>query len=517
LIPALAICLCAASPIVNAQSSKEIRHLSLHDAIKAALENNLAIEVDRTSWRGTRQAGTLSEEATFDWQLNTSFSNSWSQASTSNIGSQLIGEDALNVLQDITSTTNSRNISASLSKSFQWGGTAQFQYTPRFSSTDTDVKFTLLDPPYTDLPSKQSGTPNPWSGSWGFTYSQDLLRGFGHKYATAQLVIARRSLDTADANFRRMLQNQIARIERVYWDLVNAQMNLVNARQSLELAETQLRENKIRAETGILAPIDVVQSESSVAQREVTVIQAEATLLNAKDTFIREVYSTTERPDEIELTDAPMVAPSMPTEAAAIETAINNRVELLISRISLENAKLNEEVAQSNLRPRLNASVAYNGSATSAADFGSINSDLIAFRYPGLNANLTFSMPLMNKSARAADIRARASRRSAELALRDQENAIILEVRTAYRNLQTAEKSIKATKKARDFAKVSFDAEQVRFQNEISTNYRVQQEQVNLDNAITAETNAKISYANAQTTLQLAMGTLLEHRNIRVQ
>jgi hypothetical protein len=31
------------------------------------------------------------------------------------------------------------------------------------------------------------------------------------------------------------------------------------------------------------------------------------------------------------------------------------------------------------------------------------------------------------------------------------------------------------------------------------------------------ETNARIAYANAQTALQQAMGTLLEFRNIRVQ
>jgi outer membrane protein TolC len=516
LMPTLAICLCAISPAIDAQDASNVRRLSLTDAIEAALKNNLAIESGRNSWRGTREAGTLSEEAAFEYQLSSSFSNSWSQSGGSSILNQLYEGENVSILQDSTSTTNSRNLSASLSKPFQWGGTAQFQYSPRFSSTNQDTKLTLLDPPYTAIPSSPRITPNPYGGSWSFSYSQSLLRS-GRKAATAQLVIARRGLVTSDANFRRTLQTQIARIESVYWNLVNAQMSLTNARNSLELAESNLRENKIRAETGILAPIDVVQSEAAVAQREVSVIQAEAGLLNAKDTFIREVYSTTERPDEVELTDAPIVTPMTPTEAAAIETALNNRVELISSRNALEDAKLNEDIAKINLRPTLDASVAYNGGATSASDFGSINSDLFAFRYPGFNINLNFRMPLQNKSARSQDIRARVNRRTAELNLRDQENAIILEVRTAYRNLQTAEKSIIATEKARYHQKLVYDAEVVRFQNEISTSYRVQQEQVNLDNAINTETNARISYANAQTSLQQAMGTLLDFRNIRVQ
>jgi outer membrane protein TolC len=518
LIPALAICLCAMSTAIDAQDASKAVKLSLADAIEAALKNNLAIESGRISWRGTREAGALSQEAAFDYRLTSSFSNSWSQSGTSGVDTILVGDELINVQRDTTTTSNSRNFSAGLTKTFQWGGQAQFSYTPSFSSMDTELKYTMLDPPYTPLPGRtQPPTANPWGGRWSFGYSQDLLKT-GRRYTTAQLVIAKRGLDTSDATFRRTLQTQIARVESVYWSYVNAQMTLSNALQSLALAKTQLRENNIKAETGILAPIDVVQSEYDVAQREVTFIQAETNLLNAKDTFVREVYSTTkERPDEIELTDAPAVAPLTLTEAAAIETALNNRSEIITRRNALEDAKLNEENAKLDLRPTLTASLAYNGGAASAPGFGSINSDLFAFRYPGFNINLNFSMPIQNKSAQAQSIRARVSRRAAELDMRDQENAITLEVRNAYRNLQTAEKSIAASETARRLAQLTYDAEVTKFKNELSTNFQVSTRQANLDTAMNNETNARIAYANAQTALQQAMGTLLEFRNIRVQ
>jgi outer membrane protein TolC len=94
---------------------------------------------------------------------------------------------------------------------------------------------------------------------------------------------------------------------------------------------------------------------------------------------------------------------------------------------------------------------------------------------------------------------------------------VTLDVRTAYRNLRAAEKSITASEKSRILAQATYDAEQMRFANGLSTNFIVLQRQNDLDNARTAELNAKIAYVNAQTALQQAMGTLLEYRDIKVK
>ena len=516
-IPTLAICMCVVSPIASAQGAKDVKRLTLHDAIQAALANNLAIEVSRTNWRGAKEAGTLVEEAGFEFILGASGTGGWSKSgSSSNNPYNQPGIGSFDAETVTSSYSNNRNLSLSIQKAFTWGGSAQLSYSPRYSGSSSETSITFLDPTI-DAIYRRTINSTPYSGSWGLSYSQNLLRGFGNKVNTASLVIAQRGLVTADANFKRAVQDQVVAVESVYWNLVRAQMNLVNQRQSLELAERLLKENQIRVETGILAPIEVTSSKASVAQREASIIQAEADFQNAKDTFIRTVYSTTERPDDIELIDTPVVSQLTLEEKGAIETALKNRTELLNRRLELENAKLQEEVAQSNLKPTLSASIAYNGSAQSSPSFGPINSDITAFRYPGYNINVNFNMPLQNKSARASDIRARANRRASELSLRDQELAITLDVRTAYRNLLTAEKSIIATEQSRILAQETYDAEQMRLTNGLSTNFVVSQRQNELDNAKTVELNAKISYANAQTALQQAMGTLLNHRNIRVQ
>jgi len=516
-ISTLAICMCVLSPNASAQSAKGVQRLSLQDAIQAALANNLAIEIQRTSWQGVKEAGTMNEESAFEWTLGATGRMSWTKSGSYSENVYLQDGQQLPVGQDRVTTTSTNSFSTSIQKAFKWGGSAQFTYSPSYNGSNTDIISTLLDPPYTVFPTVSSENKNPYSGSMGITYTQSLLKGFGTKIATAQLIIAQRNLVAADANFKKVVQDQVAVIEAIYWNLVYAQMNLFNATQTLEIAKRLLRENQIRVETGVLAPIEVTSSEASVAQREVAIIQAEAAFLNAKDTFLRTVYSTTERPEEIELTDAPVVSQLNLEEGDAIENALKNRVELFTRRIDLQNAKLSEEVAHSNLKPTLNASMGYNGAVSPAAGFGTVNSDIFGFRYPGYNVNLTFSMPLQNKSARATDIRARASRRSAELSLKDQELAITLDVRTAYRNLKAAEKSIVASEKSRILAQETYDAEQMRFANGLSTNFVVLQRQNDLDNAKTAELNAKITYVNAQTALQQAMGTLLDYRHIQVK
>ena len=518
MIPTLAFCLCAISSMGNAQAQNSPKKLlSLQDAIQAALQNNLSLEMQRTTWRGTLSAGTMSAEAAFELSLGANMGIGWSRSGSSTNTTLPIGGESVNVLQETSGTNNNRNVSLTLSKPFQWGGTANFSYSPRYSSSSSETTYTLLDPPNTVYPGRSNTTPTPWSGQWSFGYTQDLLRNFGRKSATADLVIARRGLDTANANFRNQLQTQVADVERVYWALALAQMNLSIAQQSLELSQRQLRENKIRNENGVIAPIDVTNSEAEVARQEVTIINAETSLKDAKENFFKVVFATTDVPDDIELTDTPTVSQLTLNEQTAIETAFNNRAEIRTSRTALQDAKLREELAHSNLKPTLRAQVTYNGSANSAVDISTINSDLTSFRYPGLNASLNFSMPLLNKAAKAQEINAMTNRRRAELTLKEQENTITLEVRQALRGLQSAEKSMAAAEKSLKYSQAAFDAAQMKYLEGLGTQLDVLTRQRDLDNAKTQNANAKIQYANAQTTLRRVMGTLLEYRNIVVK
>ncbi len=61
-------------------------------------------------------------------------------------------------------------------------------------------------------------------------------------------------------------------------------------RQSLDLAQRSLKENRARVEIGTMAPIDIVQAEAEVAQREEAVILAEAAIARAEDALRALIY-----------------------------------------------------------------------------------------------------------------------------------------------------------------------------------------------------------------------------------
>ncbi len=114
-------------------------------------------------------------------------------------------------------------------------------------------------------------------------------------------------------------------------------------------------------------------------------------------------------------------------------------------------------------------------------------------------------------------MQADANLRSSELGLRDEELQVRLDVRQAYRNLEAFSRGVAAAEKTRQYQEQALDAEQKKFENGMSTNFLVLQQQTALTNARTAEIQAKINYATGITALEKAVGHLLEARNLNLQ
>jgi outer membrane protein TolC len=146
-----------------------------------------------------------------------------------------------------------------------------------------------------------------------------------------------------------------------------------------------------------------------------------------------------------------------------------------------------------------------------------VNGDLLQSRNPGYTVGLNFAYPLQGKAAAGNQAFARANRRSSELSLRDQELGVLLEVRTAMRNLEATEKGVKAAEKTRIFRQRDLEAEQKKFENGMSTIFLVLSKMTELDNSKSAEVQAQIAYAKNVTGLERAVGNLLEARNLKLE
>lgn len=496
--------------------------ISLQAAIETALKNNLQVGIAEQV-RDATKAGVLINQGAFDWLLQSGLSLERTKYASIRSGPSQNSPGSL-ITTDSEFTTTNRNINASLTKPFEWGGIFSIAYgsqSPLYSSMDQSGKSTTILPTGQVIGPTAFGpynlNPFPYTSSLSATYTQSLLRNAGRDAASVLLIVAKQGSIQADYIFQQSIITLVADTESKYWDLVFAKRNLENKQQSLALAQKQLNENQIRVKVGTLAPIEVTSAEASVAQREQDIIAAEAQLDNAKDALARAVYPDMNRPTNLDAADAPSVEPFRFDETTAEKTALDKRLELKFAKLDLESKQALETSASSKLKPQLDFNVGYIGSSNTRESFSSVNSDLTGFKYPGYNLGLTFSIPIENRAARGGMSQARANRRQSELNLKDQELGIILQVRTAYRNLEAGAKGVAAAEKTRFYREMNLDAEKKKFDNGMSTNFFVLQRADELDTARSVELQARITYAKSVTTLEQALGTLLEARKLEVK
>ena len=491
----------------NPGAEPAIQRITLQDAVQTALKNNLQVGIAEQVREATK-ASVLINQGAFEWSLQSGLS--FGHFKNARTGSQYIGGPL--IASDSETTT--RNINATVTKPFEWGGNFSIAYgsqSPLYSSTVVSgTNGTTAFGPY-------NNTPFPYTSSLSATYTQSLLRNAGRDAASVQLIVAKKGSIQADYIFQQSIITLVADTESKYWDLVSAKRNLENKQQSLALAQKQLNENQIRVQVGTLAPIEVTSAEASAAQREQDIIAAEAQLDNAKDALARALFPDATRSTNLDPADAPSIEPFRFDESTAEKMALDKRLELKFSKLDLESKQALENSANSKLKPQLDLNVGYVGASNTRENFSGVNSDLTGFKYPGYNLGLTFSIPFANRAARGGLSLARANRRQSELSLRDQELGIIQQVRQAYRNLEAAAKGVAAAEKTRIFREKNLDAEKKKFDNGMSTNFFVLQRADELDTARSAELQARITYAKNVTTLEQSIGTLLEARKLEVK
>ncbi len=85
-----------------------------------------------------------------------------------------------------------------------------------------------------------------------FSYTQPLFKDFGIDEGRRQIKIARKRLDLSDATFRQRAIEIISQVQQAYWDLALAIRDEEIQRDAVKLAETQLNNNQRQVEVGTL-------------------------------------------------------------------------------------------------------------------------------------------------------------------------------------------------------------------------------------------------------------------------
>jgi outer membrane protein TolC len=287
--------------------------------------------------------------------------------------------------------------------------------------------------------------------------------------------------------------------------------------EALDLAQTQLDQDRQRVEVGSLAPLDVQQDEAQVAQSHANLIAAQFTQQtdeNALKNLITDNYLAWE---------GVALKPTATLEAVrqlfdvqdSWSKGMAARPDLLQAKVTLEQQGIQLKYDFNQLFPQLDVTGSYgfNGNGVQFSDaFGQINEGSSPYyTYGG-----KMTMPLANLGPRSAYKSDKAVQQQDVLKLKQLEQNVMVEIDNAVKQAQSAWESVDATKQARVYAEAALDAEQKKYSVGKSTTFTVLQLQNNLTSARSAEIRALANYQEALTNLAQQEGTTLERRSVDV-
>jgi outer membrane protein TolC len=372
--------------------------------------------------------------------------------------------------------------------------------------------------------------------------TQHLLQGAGIWVNKRFMYQATNNRRITDSSFRQQILYTVNQVETIYWGLVQAYEDVQSKERALDQSTKLDSDDRKQLEIGTVAPLQVVQDESSVASDKQALISAQSSL-NYQQQIIKQAIARN-------LNDPALsVAPVIPTDRVTIEEipeekqpveelvqeAFQQRPELEQAVLTLRNDEITLKGARNALLPTfdifgylagqgiagsVNKSLdsAYCGGAcpTGSNGYGTALNNAFNNSAPDKGIGFNLTIPLGNKFAQSVQARSLMEYRQAELRLEQLYTQIRMQVVNAQFALMNDRAQVQASIAARDFQQQSVDAEVKKLHLGASTSANVLLQERNL---ATAENNliaANATYAKDRAGLYQTLATTLQHYGINL-
>lgn len=487
--------------ITQPTSQEPHEAVSLADAAVRALQNNLDISISRHT-KESRLTDIAFEQAKFDPTLSV---NGRYLRTVDPLERPVFGATG-NLLNQIT-RFDQRNhaLSVDASTNLVTGGNIDMNYSPARNSVNQDLAEGFLFNP-------------AWTGGLSFTVTQPLLKNAGVAVNTTFIKIAQNNAIVEQHVFRDQVLTVIASVEQNYWELVYARENVKVAQAALKAAEELLATNRIKAKAGVMSIVDVLQAEAAVASRVEQVLVAEKAIRDEEDqlrTLLNPGEADLRKNVRLTPVDHPITYLETLSLEEAIDTAIEQRPEIVQAKKNIESSELNKQYARNQLLPTLSFQGTM-GLTGLGSDYGNSFTRNFSGDFYNYGAGLIFSYPLGNRSAISTYNRRQLEAKNAEIALASVRHRIILGVREAVRRVQTDFKRIETTRSARILAEKQLQTEQERLRVGLSTTRFVLDFQRDLSIAQGNELRAVIDYNKSLSNLARHKATTLDRYHLEL-
>ena len=452
-------------------------------------------------------------------------------------------------------TTKELYADPQLSGASPWLGTT-YKLDLSSARQSSDSTFTTLNPQFPT--------------SLNLNLNQPLWRGLRYDDNRHRIQVAKKNIQLTDEQFRQRVIEVVTQAIQAYWELEFAYRNLDVQNEAVRLALQQDASNRRQVDQGLLAPVDVVQTQTQIATFQQNLFSAQGALTTAENAL--KVLILADRTDlmwgmalepDTRAAETPDALPSLDD---AVKQALAGRPELKESAIALDVNQLDARLSREQTRPQVDvfANVSTVGLAghplvqtganpfTSAfgplvnqinllstqagipplgpISFGSSSvppaliggygqslSNLANAHYTSASVGVNISLPLRNRTANASAAVSVAEGRRLRTQRQQVELAIEQDVRNAIQLVTSSQARLEAANNAQRYADEQYGSEQRQFQAGTTTVFLVLQRQTDLIAARTRQARAEADLGEARANLDRALARTIEARGIRIQ
>jgi outer membrane protein TolC len=374
-----------------------------------------------------------------------------------------------------------------------------------------------------------------------FSFQQQLLAGFGFGPNLRYLRIANNNKKISDIAFKDQVIATVTQIENIYWDLVSAYEQAQVNEQSLTFAQQSLDNAKKQLQLESIPQMDVMRAEAEVSKRDQDLTIARTSLqlqeLLMKNALTKSLDDPVLEAMPVVPTDRLQSTASSANQAVQdlISKALHDRPELNETDFDLANRQISRKAARNALLPSLSLVAFYGGSGLGGPLNpiynipGIPNTSSVPGDFPGALENafnntapdyyigFNLNIPLRNRVAKADQYRSELEYRQAELRREQLKKQIRIEVRNAQYALEQTAARVEAARKARGLAQRTFEIMQKEQTLGAGSTYQTMTAQRDLSVAELDSVTAMTVYEKAKVELDRATGSALEHNGIEIQ
>ncbi len=343
--------------------------------------------------------------------------------------------------------------------------------------------------------------------------SQPLFKDSGKAMTERGITSASYSLKSAEVDWYSQMLSVTAKACTQFLVLLKARESQESRKSSVAVARRLHAENDARVKVGVLAPVDLLDSELGVATREFDLLQAEKAVRDSED-VLRYLLHASDN-DAFGAAEPLGEPETVFVSVNPVETALSRRPEIAKARVAVQNEAFNVVVARNQMMPDLSMRGTA-GLSGLDSNSGKAGIDIAEARYPFWTLGVELAFPIRNGSARADYRSGRLREAQARSTLSALEDAVALEVRNALRAIDTRYRQIAVARKGVQVAESRLAAFVKRNSLGMATTRNVLDAEADLTSARETLTLAKADYQTALVELWRSTGELPEMEGIEV-